>query len=88
MVWLLPGAGPPRLWIVIILAYIVGVAGLAHVIADRRVPVRGVQGRGDAERLRGRVPRPSLLGNSIGGVTLVASLDHGQHALTQHAPER
>src|SRR4051812_27354727 len=33
MVWLLPGAGPSRLWIVVILAYIVGVAGLAHIIA-------------------------------------------------------
>ena len=33
MVWLLPGAGPGRLWIVLILAYIVGVAGLSHIIA-------------------------------------------------------
>src|SRR4051812_27328247 len=33
MVWLLPGAGPSRLWIVVILAYVVGVASLAHIIA-------------------------------------------------------
>ena len=84
MVWLLPGSGSSRLWIVVILAYIVGLAGLAHVIA------------GSAECLfvvfKGEAPLgaylwgflvPSLLGNSIGGVALVASLAHGQHA-----PER
>src|SRR5436190_13740664 len=33
MVWLLPGAGHARLWIVVILAYFVGLGSLAHVIA-------------------------------------------------------
>ena len=76
--------GSSRLWIVVILAYFVGLGGLAHVIA------------GSAESLyvvfKGEAPLgaylwgflvPSLLGNSIGGVALVASLAHGQHA-----PER
>jgi hypothetical protein len=30
MAWMLPGAGPARLWIVIVLAYVVGLAGFAH----------------------------------------------------------
>lgn len=33
MVWLLPGSGESRMWIVIIIAWVVGIASLAHVIA-------------------------------------------------------
>ena len=83
MVWLLPGAGPSRLWIVIILA-IVGVAGLAHVIAGTAECLFVVfKGEATLGAYLGGFLVPSLLGNSIGGVALVASLAHGQHA-----PER
>jgi formate/nitrite transporter FocA (FNT family) len=81
MVWLLPGAGSARLWIVIILAYVVGLAELAHVIAGSGeclyVVFRGERSVGD---FLGLYLVPSFLGNSIGGVALVASLAHGQHA--------
>ena len=81
MVWLLPGAGPSRLWIVIILAYIVGVAGLAHVIAGTAECLFVVfKGEATLSAHLGGFLVPSLLGNSIGGVALVASLAHGQHA--------
>jgi formate/nitrite transporter FocA (FNT family) len=81
MVWLLPGAGPSRLWIVIILAYIVGVAGLAHVIAGSAECLYVVfLGQATMMDYVGGFFVPSLLGNSIGGVALVASLAHGQHA--------
>jgi formate/nitrite transporter FocA (FNT family) len=81
MVWLLPGAGPSRLWIVIILAYIVGVAGLAHVIAGTAECLFVVfKGEATLSAYLGGFLVPSLLGNSIGGVALVASLVHGQHA--------
>jgi formate-nitrite transporter family protein len=81
MVWLLPGSGEARLWIVVIIAWVVGIGQFAHVIA------------GSAECLyvvfTGEQPLmtylvnflvPSFLGNSIGGVALVASLAHAQHA--------
>ena len=81
MVWLLPGAGPSRLWIVVILAYIVGVAGLAHVIAGTAECLFVVfKGEASFGAYVGGFLVPSLLGNSIGGVALVASLVHGQHA--------
>jgi formate/nitrite transporter FocA (FNT family) len=84
MVWLLPGAGPSRLWIVVILAYIVGVASLAHVIAGSAECLFVVfKGQATLGAYLGGFLVPSLLGNSIGGVALVASLAHGQHA-----PER
>lgn len=81
MVWLLPGAGPSRIWIVIILAYIVGVASLAHIIAGSAeclyVVFKGQASIGDF--VMGFLI-PSFLGNSIGGVALVASLAHAQHS--------
>jgi formate-nitrite transporter family protein len=81
MVWLLPGAGPARLWIVVILAYAVGVASLAHVIAGS-AECLFVVFKGEAtivDYVAGFLV-PSFLGNSIGGVALVASLAHAQHA--------
>jgi formate/nitrite transporter FocA (FNT family) len=84
MVWLLPGAGPSRLWIVIILAYIVGLAGLSHVIAGTAESLFVVfKGEASPSTYLAGFLLPSLLGNSIGGVALVASLVYGQHA-----PER
>jgi formate-nitrite transporter family protein len=81
MVWLLPGAGPARLWIVIILAYIVGVAGLAHVIAGSAECLFVVfKGEATLTQYVAGYLVPSLAGNSIGGVALVASLAHAQHA--------
>jgi formate-nitrite transporter family protein len=80
MVWLLPGSGAARLWIVVLISYLVGVGAFAHVIA------------GSAECLyvvfAGERPLtdyivgfliPSFLGNTIGGVGLVATLAHAQH---------
>ena len=81
MIWLLPGSGSARLWIVLLLTYVVGIAGLSHIIA------------GSAEALflvmTGERPFsdyllhffvPTLTGNAIGGVALVAALAHAQHA--------
>jgi formate/nitrite transporter FocA (FNT family) len=84
MVWLLPGAGHARLWIVVILAYFVGVAGLAHVIAGSSetlyVVFKGEHAFG--EYLVGFLV-PAFLGNSVGGVALVGALAHAQHAPTE-----
>lgn len=81
MVWLLPGAGQARLWIVVILAYIVGVGGLAHVIAGsaETLYVVFIGQRAFSDYLVHFLV-PAFLGNSVGGVTLVAALAHAQHA--------
>jgi formate-nitrite transporter family protein len=81
MVWLLPGSGQSRMWIVIVIAWVMGIASLAHVIAGSSetlyVVFRGE--RGFADYLVNFL-LPSFLGNSIGGVALVAALAHAQHA--------
>jgi formate/nitrite transporter FocA (FNT family) len=81
MVWLLPGAGEGRLWIVILIAYIVGIAEFSHVVAgstDCLYMVFTGQ-RSLLEYVAGYLV-PSFLGNAIGGVGLVATLAHAQHA--------
>jgi formate/nitrite transporter FocA (FNT family) len=81
MIWLLPGAGPARLWIVVIISYLVAVLGAAHVIAGSAeclyVAFRGE--RSIVEYLGGYL-LPTFIGNSVAGVALVASLAHAQHA--------
>jgi formate/nitrite transporter FocA (FNT family) len=81
MVWLLPGSGESRMWIVIVIAWVVGIASLAHVIAGS-VETMYVVFRGERAFtdyiLNFLVP--SFIGNSIGGAALVASFAHAQHA--------
>ena len=81
MVWLLPGSGESRMWIVIIIAWVVGIASLTHVIAGSAetlfVVFRGERAMSDYLL---NFLLPAFLGNSIGGVALVAALAHAQHA--------
>lgn len=79
MVWLGPSLPGGRLWIVLILAYIVGLAGLSHVIAGSvdgmYAAIRGDMSWGDYFL---RFLLPVLIGNTIGGTVLVATLNHAQ----------
>ena len=82
MVWLLPavsGAGRPL--IVVIITYVVSLGDFSHIIAGA-VDVfylieRGEAGWGEAVS---RFFLPTLLGNVVGGVALVAILNYGQVA--------
>lgn len=79
MVWMLPDAKYARVAVIVIMTYLIGVAQLSHIIA------------GSAEvfyaAAAGVIPwgsyvvdffLPTLTGNVIGGVALVAALNHGQ----------
>jgi formate-nitrite transporter family protein len=81
MVWLLPGSGESRMWIVIVIAWVVGIASLAHVIAGsvETLYVVFCGERAMTDYLLSFLV-PSFIGNSIGGVALVAALAHAQHA--------
>ena len=80
-IWLLPGAGAARLWIVVLIAYLVGLGAFSHIVAGSAecwyVVFRGE--RTLAEYLIGYFT-PTLIGNAVGGVMLVAALAHAQHA--------
>jgi formate/nitrite transporter FocA (FNT family) len=79
MVWLLPLAETARVWVIIILTYFVGLAHLSHVIAGS-VETFTVAAMGEASwgDVLGGFVVPALLGNIIGGVMLVAVLNHAQ----------
>src|SRR3954464_13889626 len=77
MVWLMPAADSARIWVIILLTYVIALGGFAHVIAgsgDKLFLVTtGHRGIG---HFLGGFLIPSLFGNIIGGVSLVAALNH------------
>ncbi len=79
MVWLLPGAETSRPMIIIILTFLVGLGGLAHIVAGA-VEVFYLLTTGAASWSHGMSGWfvPTLIGNCIGGVSLVAALNHAQ----------
>ena len=76
--WLLPFAESGRVWVIIILAYTVGLADLPHIIAGS-IEVFYLVCAGQAEfwSIVGHYIVPTLIGNVVGGVALVA---FGAHA--------
>jgi len=81
LVWLMPGSGEARSAVIVLLTWLVSVAGFAHVVAgsvDASFLVLSNQASA-ADYLWGFFT-PTLLGNVIGGVTLVAALNYGQVA--------
>jgi formate/nitrite transporter FocA (FNT family) len=81
MVWLLPGAETARTLIIIIITYIVAVMGFSHIIAGTVDCAFAVE-RGIAtwQDFTWRFFLPTVLGNIVGGVALVAALNYGQVA--------
>lgn len=81
MVWLLPGADATRLQIIVILTYIVALGGFAHIIAGSVDTLYLVSsGHLSWPGYLGGFFAPTLVGNVIGGVSLVAALNFAQVA--------
>ena len=79
MVWLLPFAESARVWVIILITYLVGLGHFSHIIAGA-VETFTVAAAGEASWLvvLGSYIVPTLIGNILGGVTLVAILNHAQ----------
>ena len=81
MIWLLPGAGATRLWIIVLLAYLVGLGAFSHIIAGSAECFYVIfRGERTLPEYLATYFAPALIGNTIGGVVFVASLAHAQHA--------
>ena len=79
MVWLMPFAESARVWVIIIVTYIVGVGDFAHIVAGS-VDVFYLVGRGEKSLVDYLVYMfPVLLGNVIGGTSIVAAIAHAQY---------
>lgn len=79
MVWLLPGAESARVSIIIIVTYVIGLGGFNHIIAgSNKMFFLVVSGAESWGAYFTHFFVPTLLGNIIGGVSLVAFLGHAQ----------
>lgn len=77
MVWLLPSARSAKLLVILLLTYIVGVGHFSHIIAGSAESAFAViTGHGTLGDYFGRFLAPTLIGNTLGGVALVALLNH------------
>lgn len=88
MVWLQPAADTARLHVIILITYLVGIGAFAHIIASS-VEVMYLASTGAISWLTYifSFMLPTLIGNSIGGVILVAALNYAQVA-TERYPKR
>lgn len=88
MVWILPASGSAAPFIIVLMTWLVSICGLAHIIAGSVdaffLVVTGEASVGDYVL---RFFLPTLLGNVLGGVTLVAVLNYGQVAVEVEAKE-
>jgi len=79
MVWLLPAAESSRTAIIVIVTYVIGLAGFSHVIAgSTSLFYLAFVGAEPWSGLFTAFLLPALCGNILGGVALVAALAHAQ----------
>lgn len=84
LVWLLPFAETARVVTIILITYLIGIGEFYHIIAGTVEAMFGVF-NGDIHLTEAfsRFFIPTLIGNVIGGVSLVAAVSHAQIPLKQ-----
>jgi formate/nitrite transporter FocA (FNT family) len=79
MVWVLPFAESARFWVIILLSYVVGLGHFSHIVAGAVqtffVAIAGEVSWGD---VFANYLLPTFIGNIVGGVALVAFINHAQ----------
>ena len=79
MVWMLPAVKGGRLGVIVLMTYLVGLGGFAHVIAGAsEVFFAATRGEATWGAVLLGFMAPTLVGNILGGVTLVTALNHAQ----------
>lgn len=79
MVWMLPEAETGRIWILILIPYVVGLGGLSHIVIGSIYCIYSVAAHLHTwGEYLGHFAWPVLLGNCLGGVTLVAVVNYAQ----------
>ena len=79
MVWMLPAAKTAHIWVITIVTWLVGAASLAHVIVGSVEASYLVwSGAASVGTYLWHFLLPTLLGNTLGGVGLVALVNHMQ----------
>ena len=77
MVWLLPSAGTAKMFVIIVVTYIVGIGRFSHIIAGSVESALAVfTGEAPVGAYFVGFLVPTLIGNTIGGVAMAALLNH------------
>lgn len=81
MLWLMPAAETARVGVIIIVTYLIGLAHFPHIIAGSVAALYGVfSGAHSIGEYLGGFFLPTLIGNVIGGVLMVAVINYAQVA--------
>jgi formate/nitrite transporter FocA (FNT family) len=79
LVWMLPSVEGGRLSVIVLMTYLVGLGQFAHVIAGAtEVFYAAVRGEATWTAAVAGFIVPTLIGNILGGTTIVAALNHAQ----------
>lgn len=79
LVWMLPAAESSHVLVIVLVTWLVGVGEFAHIVAGAvEVFYLAVGGRLGWGESFSRFLIPTLIGNVLGGVTLVSALNHAQ----------
>ena len=79
VVWMLAAIDTGRIAVIVVLTYTVGLAGLTHIIAGSiEVLFLVMTGRLSWFAFLGGYMIPTLIGNIIGGVSMVSAVNHAQ----------
>jgi formate-nitrite transporter family protein len=79
VVWMLAATDSGRIAVIVILTYVVGLAGFTHIIAGSiEVLFLVMVGAKSWAAAAWGYMLPTLIGNSLGGVSLTAALNHAQ----------
>jgi formate/nitrite transporter FocA (FNT family) len=81
MVWLLPNADAAQFHVIILMTYLIAIAGFAHIVAGSfEAFMLVVNGRLQVWPMLAGFELPALAGNIIGGTALFSLIAYGQVA--------
>jgi formate/nitrite transporter FocA (FNT family) len=79
MVWLMPFAEAARVWVIVLITYLVGLGEFSHIVAGSVAAFAWAWSQsGHWGEVAAGFCIPALIGNVLGGTILVAVLNHGQ----------
>ena len=87
LVWMLPSVEGGRLGIIVVMTYLVGLGQFAHIIAGAtEVFYAALRSEATWSAAFGGFIVPTLIGNILGGTTIVAALNHAQATTGEDPP--
>lgn len=79
MVWLIPAAGQAKIWVILIVTYLIAIGGFTHIIVgSTEVLYLVFDGKASFADYLFKFALPVLAGNLIGGTFIFALISHAQ----------